>query len=114
MAKVPPLNSWEYVWGNPTEAPRTSGVPGQNTPNPLAHFFRHVVMKISGTYYDPSYGTTFASRQDWEDNTVAGFIISDVTNKRFLLRENFQGAFAKVDTEEALVVYTGQPLPGAP
>ncbi len=115
MAKVPPLNVWDYVWGNPVEATRLQdGILGQNTSNPLSKFFVHAQMKISGVYYDPSYGTTYTSHQDWEDNAVAGFIISDLAGKRFLLRNKPTVANEPLDTEESLNVYTGFPLPGPP
>ncbi len=56
-----------------------AGVAGQNTPTPSEKVFSsHTVVELlapglSGTYYDPSYGKTFANEQDFQRTALAGF-----------------------------------------
>ncbi|MBX3728270.1 MAG: hypothetical protein KF858_03725 [Candidatus Sumerlaeia bacterium] len=47
------------------------GVPGQGpTPDPWAAFEDHAVVEFAGHIYDPSYGSTFSSLNDWEDSSI--------------------------------------------
>ncbi len=105
---------WQYVWGPNEAAQDLWGDPGQNVANPLSLFFNHSLIKIGNVYYDPSYGKKFASRQEWEDQAVAGFIVLDNQEKRFLIRQNPTGQGIAADTEEGLRQYNGIPLPDSP
>jgi hypothetical protein len=82
------VNNWNFIGngtsGNPNypyldepgklyEVTKQPGVPGQNSPDPLSFFGNHVVAHINGTYYDPSYGETFANLRQMTANVVAGF-----------------------------------------
>ncbi len=118
--------TWKYVWGaNPEVTDNKNamgdydGIPGQNTLNPRSTFRNHVVVKVNGSYYDPSYGLKWASAQAWEDGAVDGFMVFDGT--KLLFRKNPTGANMPADTEELPAKiptvtkddgeYTGTPLP---
>jgi hypothetical protein len=51
------------------------GIPGLGNPNPRADFPQHVVVKINGVFYDPSYGKTYNSILQWQDASVWGYYI---------------------------------------
>lgn len=56
-----------------------AGIPGQNSPTPSEKgFARHFIVlpaaPLNGTYYDPSYGVTYAGPNDFEIKAVAGYI----------------------------------------
>ena len=112
MAKVGGV--WTYVWGDIVDVSDADGVPGQNTTNPLSIFSVHALMKINGSYYDPSYGTKFTNLQQWEDQSVAGFVISDLGGKRFMFRQNPTGTDVPSDVISQEKVYSGKSLPTAP
>jgi hypothetical protein len=65
-------NSTRYVWGDVAgqnvDIHDGDGVSGQGTANPLSTFANHVLVKLNGTYYDPSYGLTYANLQAFDDN----------------------------------------------
>ncbi|MBX3399048.1 MAG: hypothetical protein KF873_09920 [Gemmataceae bacterium] len=115
------VGTWHYEWGALPAAEVTdqAGLPGQNTANPRASFRDHVVVKVNGTYYDPSYGLKWASVQAWEDGAVAGFMVYD--GAKYVIRKNPTGANVPADTEELPVdkegvtkadgEYPGTPLP---
>ena len=105
---------WQSVWGPNEAANDMPGAAGQNIADPLSLFFNHAMIKIGGVYYDPSYGKTYASRQAWEDQAVAGFMVFDAPGKRFLSRQNPSGPGVAADTEESLEAYNGGPLPPTP
>ena len=51
----------------------SAGIAGQANNNPLSFFRHHVVVYYDGTYYDPSYGTTYSSLDDFEDQALVGY-----------------------------------------
>jgi hypothetical protein len=53
------------------------GVAGQGTRNPASFFMGHVAAKIGGTYYDPSYGTSYPTLGDLEADAVDGFWLAE-------------------------------------
>jgi hypothetical protein len=107
-------NEWQFVWGTPESVTDLFGMPGQNVGNPLSLFRDHAVIKINGVYYDPSYGVTWASHEQWEAQAVAGFMFPAAVNGMFLIRENPTGWLEPADTEETLVNYPGGSLPDPP
>jgi hypothetical protein len=70
-ADWPGIVNGTYVWRFPevTDAP---GLPGQGTVDPASFFGNHQVVKINGVYYDPSYGTTYNSLAEIDDQAVSG------------------------------------------
>lgn len=75
-----PGNNFEAVAGNAyvwryADVTDLGGVPGQVAPNPRSIFDRHHVVVFNNTYYDPSYGRTYGSLQEFEDKEVAGFCL---------------------------------------
>jgi hypothetical protein len=51
------------------------GLAGQGGTDPASIFGNHQVDYIDGTYYDPSYGVTYSSIQDFSAKAVAGFFV---------------------------------------
>src|SRR5207244_1387631 len=52
---------WDYAWAiQPAVVTRLTGLPGQNSPNPLSRFVNQYVVQIGNLLYDPSYGVTYA------------------------------------------------------
>ena len=89
---------WEYYWGANVEVDELIGLPGQNTENPKSHFSDHWLVKISGKYYDPSYGSKFDSLLDWENASVGGFSRTfhhNPFNHSIILRKNTEGLDVK-------------------
>ncbi len=70
-----PATQWHtgsvYNW-NFFEVRDSIGVPGQNSANPQSQFQLHVITKIDGTYYDPSYGKTYTGAPDLTSSAIAG------------------------------------------
>jgi hypothetical protein len=64
---------WSYNWGDHVDVADSAGIPGQNTSNPHSLFMDHVVAKLNGKHYDPSYGRLWNSLQHFDDSAVAGF-----------------------------------------
>jgi hypothetical protein len=55
-----------------------SGVAGQNTTTPYVKVFEvHAIARYGALYYDPSYGVTYTSPQDFEDKSLAGYGVFD-------------------------------------
>ncbi len=118
------VGTWYYEWGALPAAEVTdqAGLPGQNTTNPRSTFQDHVVVKVNGSYYDPSYGLKWANVQAWEDGAVDGFMVYDGNN--YVFRKNQTGANVQADTEELPFEkegvtkvdgeYAGVPLPPPP
>jgi hypothetical protein len=47
---------------------------GQNTAPPLEKVFgNHYIIQYGSAYYDPSYGVTYASANDFENKSVQGY-----------------------------------------
>jgi hypothetical protein len=71
-----------YRWfGTPqvTYTPRAANsARAQNNTNPLASFPNHAVVRIGTKIYDPSYGQTYTSLQDFQDKAIDGFYTRDV------------------------------------
>jgi len=66
---VPPLPA--DVYGDMLSLP---GIPGQNTVTPSEKAFgSHFIVKVLGSYYDPSYGVTYVDADDFEEKSVAGY-----------------------------------------
>lgn len=81
--------------GNKFENLRTA--PGQNSgtvPQPLTGapsqkaFGNHQFLELAGTYYDPSYGLTYASEADFQSHLDGYGSVRDITSGR--LRFNFK------------------------
>ena len=50
------------------------GVAGQSNPDPPPSFLNHFIVRYSGQYYDPSYGTgPFVDQMAWENASLDGF-----------------------------------------
>jgi hypothetical protein len=82
------VNNWNFIGGGksgnpnypyldepgkPYEVTKQPGLPGQNSPDPLSVFGNHVIARIDGTYYDPSYGETYANLRQMTAKDVAGY-----------------------------------------
>jgi uncharacterized repeat protein (TIGR01451 family) len=66
--------NWRYA-----QVTDKDGKPGQGTNNPRSDFGNHqfVVLKDRNerrTYYDPSYGVTYTSVEDFETRMIAGYV----------------------------------------
>jgi hypothetical protein len=66
----------QYVWKWTTnDITKNAGIAGQGNPNPLAAFINHVVAQVTvggvTQFFDPSYGTTYASVNAFETSSVA-------------------------------------------
>ena len=59
---------------------KAGNLAGQNNPQPIATFNNHQVAFINGTYYDPSYGVTYNSLLQMEQNTISGFWFNGLYN----------------------------------
>lgn len=62
--------SYDWSW---TEVSDLDGIEGQNTDNPASYFGNHELLFIDGTYYDPSYGKTYSSKDNFHTSSLAGF-----------------------------------------
>jgi|GEM_PF-931552 len=58
-----------------SEISDSAGMPGQNNLNPPPMFGGHVLILINGVYYDPSYGNSYPSLNDYKLNALTGFAI---------------------------------------
>jgi len=63
---------WQYDWNTLTQQAFYNGTPAQNNWNPVGTFTNHVALKVLGTYYDPSYGRTYKSADDFRTQSVPG------------------------------------------
>ncbi len=68
-------NQDSFLWLFAEVTDRT-GLPGQGTDSPLSLFGYHQVVKISGHYYDPSYGEDYAPLADLENQAIHGYLIA--------------------------------------
>jgi hypothetical protein len=68
-----------FTWVNTPQKPLqldyTEGMPGQGQPKPAPLFSYHMAVKIGGTIYDPSYGRTWESTADFENQAVGYFAV---------------------------------------
>jgi hypothetical protein len=63
----------QYAWQR-ADVTYTQPTAAQNNANPQAIFDNHSVIKwTNGKYYDPSYGKTYDSLADFENQSIAGF-----------------------------------------
>jgi hypothetical protein len=64
--------TWQYSW---VTANVTYGTPlrGQNQANTPGLFVNHFIVQIGSTLYDPSYGTTYSSLDDFVNRVVTGY-----------------------------------------
>lgn len=63
-----------YVYVLGIDVTDASGVAGQGNPDPPGGFYNHFIVRYSGQYYDPSYGTgPFSSQSEWENASLDGF-----------------------------------------
>ena len=67
-------NSYDFAYAEVTDE---DGIAGQGNSNPASLFNNHQVM-VSGQYYDPSYGKIYASLEEIDSNSIAGFYKLDV------------------------------------
>mgnify|MGYP007003700177 FL=1 len=64
-------NTYPYLVGY--DAIDQEGVPGQGNANPPGIFGNHFIVRYSGVYYDPSYGSGgFSSSKAHEDASIDG------------------------------------------
>lgn len=68
--------SFSYPYAEITDLP---GTPGQNNSNPPPLFGSHAVVVINGVYYDPSYGNSYLSLNDFKLSSLTAFGISIVS-----------------------------------
>jgi len=100
--------SWSYEWGVKLEAndiPDIGDLKGQNNNNPLSFFFNHSLLKIAGTYYDPSYGVDYPSFAAWRNASVSGYARPVPNPNRWLVTKDH--AEGKIADFFANVAYTG-------
>jgi hypothetical protein len=73
-APVAPTKT-KYVWGAFTSVVDELGVEGQNNEDPKSNFENHQVIyhTTRKKIYDPSYGKSFSSLEEWASSSVAGF-----------------------------------------
>ena len=64
-------NAKGYLW-SAAQVTDAVGVAGQNNTDPLSMFYNHQFIKNDDTYYDPSYGITYTSPDDFASKAVAG------------------------------------------
>lgn len=57
-------------------AAQTSGLPGQNNPDPPPSFGNHFIVRDGNNnlFFDPSYGTVAVPRDAWCDGAIAGLL----------------------------------------
>ena len=92
-----PANN-SYVWDT-FEVRDDTGEAGQGNDNPASLFYNHqfVQLTVHGTtkFYDPSYGITYTSLIDFDDNHLAGFFAIPQNNPpnktRYVFRKNPNG-----------------------
>jgi len=65
-----------YVWSY-AEVNDQTGVQGQSNQNPKSLFNRHFVVLRNGNYYDPSYGATYTSSNQFFQNAISGYASSN-------------------------------------
>ena len=59
--------------GNTLEFAPLNGAEAQNNINPKSTFNNHAIIKYSGKYYDPSYGSEGAmTKENWISSSLAG------------------------------------------
>ncbi len=74
-------NGYQFDFADVTRTPMAADqIKGQNNPDPAADFNNHqVALYIDSagtkTYYDPSYGTTYTSLNDFNTKAIAGFFL---------------------------------------
>ncbi len=81
-------DSTSYPWKF-AEVTDNAGIAGQGTSNPASLFNNHQIVKLKGKYYDPSYGSTFTSLSDIENNAIEGYF---KIVQYFMIREADIGA----------------------
>jgi len=88
------------------------GIPGQNMPTPALKLFQwHEIVLVGSTYYDPSYGFSFANDENaldsYTDTAIAGwdFVFFDWMNNENYLTFSEQNE----QDDPPLVVYTSEP-----
>lgn len=60
--------------GKTVKAEEKTGVSGQGNNNPRSTFGNHAIVKYSGNYFDPSYGSAIANdANSWETPALDGF-----------------------------------------
>ncbi len=72
-----PYTTDRYIWGEAVntgaEVNVTGAPPAQNNTNPLTLFNNHVTVYIGGTYYDPSFGVTYSTLQEFDEKIAFFF-----------------------------------------
>lgn len=63
-----------------------TGILGQNTGTPYVKVFGgHAIAQYGSTYYDPSYGVTYVSEQDFENKSIDGYGVLDVVSPAVII-----------------------------
>jgi hypothetical protein len=47
----------------------------QNNLQPIQDFTNHAIVRIGGRLYDPSYGESYGDIEEWEEKSLAGFVL---------------------------------------
>ncbi|MCC6909226.1 MAG: hypothetical protein IT430_14890 [Phycisphaerales bacterium] len=72
IARNPIGDHGQYHWAY-TELKPTGNLPGQGGTTPPREFHYHMLLNIDGTLYDPSYGRTYNSLEQFENQMVFGY-----------------------------------------
>jgi len=90
--------------------------PGQRNANPPASFYNHFIVYCAsnGRFYDPSYGTNFATFGEWEVASISGLFVDPIPlppphppgTQRFTAGYSPVGAYRLLNHSEV-------PVPGA-
>jgi hypothetical protein len=71
------INPTSYKWRY-QEVHEQQGIEGQGpNQNPASVFSNHQMVFFNGTYYDPSYGTTFPSAAAFEDQAIQAYALAE-------------------------------------
>ena len=68
-----------------------TGIPAQGhtvNPKPPASFPDHMLAIVNWIYYDPSYGLTYSSLQDMENQMIDGYRRIDANDVKFRQKES--------------------------
>jgi hypothetical protein len=104
-----------YDWAY-SEVTRGVGIAGQNNSDPASLFGNHQVVKITGTYYDPSYGKTFTSLVNIEDKAIAGYFKAsyvDLNEAPYGLDLSGRGTRTEINVRTAVFLFKRNPRSGA-
>ncbi|TMQ18280.1 MAG: hypothetical protein E6J91_08410 [Deltaproteobacteria bacterium] len=72
---TPDPERYTHTWAQVHNGDQIAGLshPGMGpNPAPPPRFWNHFITQIDGRFYDPSYGTSFATQWDWEHGSIDG------------------------------------------